>query len=95
MVYIAVKRYTLEILKALLAPSSDPNTLGGFFGTPLQEACTHANKGAVRVLLDNGARHDVYGGYYRSLLDVVCNLGQLRIVELLINAGADVNRCED
>ena len=95
MVYTAVKRSTVEILKALLAAGSDPNTLGGTFGTPLQKACVYSNEEAVRILLENGARHDVYGGYYGSSLNAACNSDELQIIELLINAGADVNRSED
>ena len=94
MAYIAVKRNTVEILKALLAAGSDPNTLGGVFGTPLQKACAYANEGAVRTLLENGARYDVYGGYYGSSLNAACISGSFQCVNLLIIAGADVHRTD-
>lgn len=46
----------------------------------------------VSVLLEHGAKTDIYGGYYDNPLQVASNNGDLAIVQILLDAGIDVNR---
>lgn len=92
LVYIAARHDCLDILEILLEAGADPNIRGGIYGTALQAACFLQDGDAVvEILLENGARTDVRGfsGYP---LHVACAFGSLRMVEMLIKAGADVNQ---
>ena len=44
------------------------------------------------MLLKNGARTDIDGGFFGSPLIAACSDGSFQNVELLIKASADVNR---
>lgn len=91
MVYIAASNSHSDILKILLKAGADPNIRGGYCGTALHAACCLPDgDAAVEILLENGARTDVRGfsGYP---LHAACAFGSLRMVEKLIEAGADVN----
>lgn len=92
MVYIAASYSHFDILKILLEAGADPNIRGGDYGTALQAACClpHGDA-AVEILLENGARTDVRG-IFGYPLHAACAFGNLRMVEKLIEAGADVNR---
>lgn len=93
MVYIATKYDTQDILEILLVAGADANVRGGFYGTALQRACAFdLCYDIIKILLENGARTDVYGGFCGSSLHAACALGSIRVVELLISAGADVHR---
>ena len=46
----------------------------------------------VGVLLEHGAKTDIYGGNYDNSLQVASNYGDLGIVQILLDAGIDVNR---
>ena len=93
MVYIAAEDESLDILEMLLAAGADPNIRGGSCGTALQKACADdKNDKVVEILLGNGARTDVYCGYYGSPLIAAIRRGSFQMVESLIEAGADVNR---
>ena len=93
MVYIAAKDEFLDVLEMLLAAGANPNSRGGFYGTALQKACAYdGNEVVVKMLLENGARTDIYGGCYGSPLMSACRRGSFQKVELLVKAGADVNR---
>ena len=93
MVYIAAEDELLDILEMLLAAGANPNSWGGFYGTALQKACAHdGNEAVVKILLKNGARTDIDGGFFGSPLMAACIGSSFQNVELLIKAGADVNR---
>lgn len=92
MVYIAASHSHIDTLKILLEAGADPNIWGGGYGTALQAACClRDGDAAVEILLENGARTDVrsFCGYP---LHVACAFGSLRMVEMLIKAGAGVNQ---
>ena len=46
----------------------------------------------VGFLLDQGAKTDIYGGFYDSPLQVASKYGDIAMVQILLNAGVDVNR---
>ena len=46
----------------------------------------------VGVLLEHGAKTDIYGGNYDNSLQVASNYGDLGMVQILLDAGIDVNR---
>ena len=46
----------------------------------------------VELLLEHGARTDIYGGLYDNSLQVASKNGDIAMVQALLNAGADVNR---
>ncbi len=92
MVYIAVESGNLNILEMLLAAGADPNIQGGYYGTALQYACHwRISENTVETLLNHGARTDLYGRYIGSPLNAACASGNIRNVQSLITAGADVN----
>ena len=46
----------------------------------------------VEILLEHGARTDIFGGVYDNPLQVASKNGDIAIVQALLNAGVDVNR---
>ena len=46
----------------------------------------------VGFLLEQGARTDLYGGVYDNQLSVASSHGDIAMVQILLNAGSDVNR---
>lgn len=60
--------------------------------TPLNMAIYRGDKEIVKLLLDNGARLDVYESMYgRTPLCYACEKSGPSIVKLLLDAGADIN----
>lgn len=91
-VYIATERNRLDTLEILLKAGADPNIRGGVYGTALQAACFLPDgDAAVDMLLENGAKTDMRG-FWGYPLHAACTSGSLRMIESLIEAGADVNR---
>ena len=61
--------------------------------TPLIRAVQHNSEGATRLLLENGARVHIADTELRSAIWFACSNGNIDIVRLLVEYGADVNQC--
>lgn len=84
-----------EVCQFLLDKGADVNIQGGDLGDALRAAIVVNRKEVVRLLLHSGANVNAQGGYDKSALGVAIDLrssrGNLEIVELLLDRGADVN----
>ncbi|CAN8101516.1 unnamed protein product [Discula destructiva] len=69
---------------------------GWYSQTALQAACMHQHEAVVRILLDAGADIGAPGGnnIYMNAFEYACGTGNIRLVHLLLDAGATqyVNR---
>jgi len=65
--------------------------INGF--TPLICAVQNNSEGATRLLLENGARVHIADTELRSAIWFACSNGNIDIVRLLVEYGADVNQC--
>jgi hypothetical protein len=82
---------TVERTKLLLAAGADPNAAGRR-GTALHAAGRDAD--IVRTLLQGGARPDIVDRDGVTPLSMACDKNWPDIVELLLDAGADVQTCD-
>lgn len=91
---------SLDFVKALLAAGADANIEGGYEGTALEIACYNGRVDIVRSLLKGGANPNRPGGGSLGIpLQAVCKRSQapltpasVAIVNILLNAGVDVNQ---
>jgi ankyrin repeat protein len=78
----------------LLNNRADINAIHRGIGTPLQRAVTWHGKdmeGMVKLLLDRGADVKTNAGETENALHAAATIGNIDIVKLLIEHGADVN----
>ncbi len=66
---------------------------GGFVGgwTPLHEACLNGHPDVVKLLLDYGAYIEARDGIKRTPLILTVESKNLKVAEILIDRGADIN----
>lgn len=66
---------------------------GGFVGgwTPLHEACLNGHPEVVKLLLDGGANIEARDGVQRTPLILTAESKSLKMAEILIDRGADIN----
>ena len=80
-----------EIINLLLERGADVNAQGGEYGNALQAAVRYARgQEIINLLLERGADVNAQGGEYGNALQAAAAGGYPRIVELLLNYGADV-----
>lgn len=74
---------------------ADVNIQGGIHGNPLAAASISPKPhvGKVQILLKAGANVDAQGGQFGSALCTAAYANNDRTVEVLLEAGADVNLC--
>ncbi len=83
-----------EILDFLLAHGADPNlsaTIAGMEMTPLDVAVTSGHAGAVKKLLEHGAKTEKELMFNQTALFSAVKNGSLVIVQSLVDHGADAN----
>ena len=93
-IWDAAKNGNIVAVKQLLADGADVNARDSNGRAPLHHAVKSQKRETVEFLIAHGA--DVNGGYTRPLHIAVRprgpgSVGATSIIELLINAGADVN----
>ena len=96
-VAFAVRTKETDVVEVLLAHGAAVNGPVGAYITPLQQAClpNYGCADMVKLLLDHGAHIDAtIDRERRAPITIACSLygfSNLDIIQLLINAGADVN----
>lgn len=70
--------------------SSQLNSLGGKYGTPLQVACAQGHRQAVDTLIQWGADPNVLGGWSGVPLNAAIAGGHVDMVKSLVNIGASL-----
>ena len=87
-----------QITGLLLDKGADVNQiesgLGGFGFTPLQKAVQKRDWAMAARLLERGASPEFYASESRSPLVIAVENDDEGMLELLLDAGADVNRCD-
>ena len=83
----------IEVVRCLLNHGARPNQPGNpqDVSLPLHIAASQANKPLVKLLLSKGAKPDVQGGAYRFSLTAAAVGGDISIMRLLIDYGADLH----
>lgn len=88
----AVGRRSIQITKLLLDNKADTELTGGELShTPLQEAVAHFDVGITHLLLQSGADVNARSANCVSAFHLATQSGQKNILELLLDAGADIN----
>ncbi|HEU4754180.1 MAG TPA: ankyrin repeat domain-containing protein, partial [Armatimonadota bacterium] len=85
-----------EVLRLLLAAGADPNAIDSHGETPLSRAVRENNEPAVRLLLEGGAnvRLRPRSRNYTPPLCAAAEAGNLSLLSLLLEAGADPNAAD-
>jgi ankyrin repeat protein len=98
--YSAAALDRIDVMEYLLNRGVDVNAPSSFQHPPLIAACLAGQANAVRFLIERGANVNTYGQGEKTPMTAVIRYGMgspvresdAEIVELLIKAGADVNR---
>ncbi|KAL7930526.1 ankyrin repeat-containing domain protein [Trichoderma chlorosporum] len=82
-----------EMIQLLIEHGADINANNSLYGTALQVACytTIQGRGAVPLLLKLGADVNAEGGKYGNALQAACRVGNVDMIVLLLDSGADIN----
>lgn len=79
-----------------LAVSGDENKKDSFGNTPLHQSCYNGHSEVVKKMLESGnIEVDALNDVGETPLNIAVSNGNLYIAELLIKAGADVNKKDD
>ena len=93
---LAIDARQVEMCRLLLAHGADPDVTALRGDSPLTRAlrrtASDKREPIVRLLLDAGADPELHGDLDVPPLNVASMYGRTRAVELLLEAGADVNR---
>lgn len=90
--YAACLNCHKEMVGLLLAHDANPNIQQcGTLDHALQEACETGDEEIVDLLLESGAKTDLYGGYYGNALQAACDSGYVSVLRMLLSHGADIN----
>ena len=90
-VIVAVRENQLEVLKALLEHSGDPNAIDQLGWRPLHHTvgADYEYPEAIRALVQHGASVDGRDGLQRTVLHRAAGFGHTESVRLLLALGAD------
>ena len=89
---LAARRKKTAVLRALLDAGADPNIERG---APLGLSVAYRNRSAVQALIAAGANVNLRGPGDLPALTDACFSGDIELVRILVEAGADLNkRCE-
>ncbi|HEY3781429.1 MAG TPA: ankyrin repeat domain-containing protein [Fimbriimonadaceae bacterium] len=81
-----------QIMVALLKHGADPNEKFDKIGDTYLQACVEDNNVAIAAaLLENGANPNVDSNTMETPLDTAVSMDKVRMVELLLDHGADAN----
>ncbi|KAJ7135325.1 hypothetical protein C8R46DRAFT_1201582 [Mycena filopes] len=90
--YWAAKSGFLPLVLHLMGNNDEyVNKEGGLYGNALQAASIKGHLDIVTVLLDHGAKIDMYCGLHGSVLQAASVGGHLDIAQLLLEKGAKIN----
>lgn len=90
---IAADRGFLQVVGHILGAGANPNSRGGWCGTPLQAASYRGFGGVVELLLDANADIDAIDGHYGSALNAAIATESELVIQQLLDAGANSNSC--
>ena len=91
-IYYAALLGLCTTTRRLLNLGYNINVHGGRYGTALVVAASQGDEAMVRLLVNQGADVNCFGGLaFRSSLEAACSSGSEPIVRLLLNQGAQVN----
>lgn len=88
---IAADRGYLTVVQQLLRAGANPNSRGGWCGSPLQVASYRGFTDVVKVLLQADVDIDAMGGYYGSALNAAIAAHSEPVVQQLLYSGANAN----
>lgn len=88
---IAADRGYLVVVQQLLRAGVNPNSRGGWCGSPLQAACYRGFADVVKLLLQADIDIDAIGGYYGSALGAAIAAHSEPVVQQLLDSGANAN----
>lgn len=88
---LAVQRYNMDMVRALLARKADVNGRGQAGWTPLISASGGPNLDLVKLLLANKADPNLRNAHGATALEFAANTGTIEIVRALLDAGAKPN----
>ncbi len=93
--FAAIAQCNVIGVENLLAEGADPREVDvhRYESTPLEDACSHGDEAAVRVLLD--AKADLNAAAFEPPLVAATEHGFANLVSLLVKAGADVNAADE
>lgn len=92
---IAADRGYLVVVQLLLRAGVNPNSRGGWCGSPLQAASYRGFGDVVKLLLQADIDIDATGGYYGSALGAAIATHSEPLVQQLLDSGANANsHCE-
>src|SRR5277367_4731572 len=94
-IHWAIYHVDYELLGALLAKKAKVNVTNDFGSTPIAEAAKLGDARMVKMLLDAGGEPEGANADGQTALMLGINTGVLPVVEMLIRAGASVNRIEE
>ncbi len=90
--YLACENRDKKMVELLLAHGANTNIQQcGNHDFALQEACVNGNEAIIGLLLENGAKADLRGGYFDNTLQAACAFGTESITRMLLSHGADAN----
>lgn len=99
---VAAKIGACEVIEILLQHRANINGVGQThlsdmfaFSSPLSTATMTRNYSAIKLLLERGAKADQKDMYKRTALYWALNFGNLDIIELFVDFGADLNTVDD
>lgn len=88
---IAADRGYLTVVQQLLRAGANPNSRGGWCGSPLQAASYRGFADVVKLLLQADIDIDAIGGYYGSALGAAIAAHSELVVQQLLDSGANAN----
>lgn len=82
-----------DIVELLIEKGADINCLNGSMKTPLSLAVSNGHKETAGVLIKNGVNVNFpIDGYGNYPLHIAAEKGNIEIIKLLLDSGADINR---
>ena len=87
-----------EAVKKIQSQVSDPNVVGGKYGSPLQAAAVNNHRDLVILLLENGANVNIFGGEFGNAIvgaaATTLATDSSAVVQILLAKGADTSKTD-